>query len=86
MNIYNIEPTKFPRNNNNYAVYHGANYGPYFGGGWDIGSDSGILNNIYSNSPYSYQDTTGKGNSIFTGNTNNNTLEIKEIEVFNLSI
>jgi len=85
VNIYNIEPTKFPRNNNNYAVYHGANYGPYFGGGWDIGSDSGILNNIHSNFPYSYQDTTGKGNSIFTGNTNNNTLEIKEIEVFNLS-
>ena len=87
VNIYNIEPTKFPRNNNNkYAVLNSPNYGPNFGDGWDIGADSDkFLNNANSNFPYSYQDTLGKGKSIFTGNTNNDKLELKEIEVFNLS-
>ena len=34
VNIYNIEPTKFPKNNNNNsAVYHGSRYGPLFGNG-----------------------------------------------------
>ena len=44
-----------------------------------------LLNNSVSGFPHSYQDTSGKGKSIFTGNTNNNNLELKEIEVFNLS-
>ena len=87
VNIYNVEPIKFPKNNNdNYAVYHGSHYGPAFGGGFDIASNyDKLLDNAHSNFPYSYQDTSGKGKSIFTGNTNNNNLEHKEIEVFNLS-
>ena len=87
VNIYNVEPTKFPKNNNNnYAVYHGSHYGPTFGGGFDIASNyDKLLNNAQSNFPYSYQDTSGKGKSIFTGNTTTDNLELKEIEVFNLS-
>ena len=87
VNTYNIEPTKFAKNNkDNYAVYHGETYGPNFGGGWDIGNSSGTsLNNSLSSFPYSYEDILGKGKSIFTGDENNQKLQLKEIEVFNLS-
>ena len=87
VNIYNIEPTKFPKNNNDkYAVYDGPNYGPLFGNRCDFGSEANReLNCYYSYFPCSYKDTAGKGFSIFTGNTNSSGLEVKEIEVSNLS-
>ena len=88
INIHNTESTKFPYKNDSYAVCHYSNYGPCFGGGHDIGiTQSDYLNNkIYTNFPYSYQDVLGKGNSIFTGdfNNSNQSLYLKEIEVFKL--
>ena len=84
-NIYNIEPTKFPSNKNgkdigNYS-YHGPNFGfkdIYFC------SNFNGEGNSYSNFPNSYKDILGKGNSIFTGDNNNNKINLKEIEVFKL--
>ena len=36
-NIYNIEPTKFPSENDQKEVYHYSGYGPCFAGGYDLG-------------------------------------------------
>ena len=86
-NIYNINPTKFPSKNDQYEVYHYSNDGPRFGYGTDLGIYADILNRGgWSNFPYTYQDSLGKGRSIFTGKDNNNGSEfkIKEIEVFKL--
>ena len=84
-NIYNIEPTKFPSNKNgkdigNYS-YHGPNFGftdIYFCNNFNEEGHS------YSNFPNSYKDILGKGNTIFTGDNNNNKINLKEIEVFKL--
>ena len=83
-NIYNIEPTKFPSVNSGKEICDSSNYGPCFGQGKDIGIFFNGTN--YSGFPKSYQDTSGKGKSIFTGNLNNNIkdLKIKEFEVFQL--
>ena len=85
-NIYNIKPTKFPNSNTNDSVYHHSSYGPTFGGGHDIyiSSDYTNNNNSYSNFPYSYQDTLGKGYSIFTGDNNSSSFKLKEMEIFKL--
>ena len=89
-NIHNTEPTKFKYIKSR-SVYLGANYGPYFGYGTDLffGSNSGnftLQNSNGSYFPYSYEDTLGKGKSVFTGDFNNNNeyIKIKEIEVFRL--
>ena len=86
-NIHNTNPIKFPNTNSNYSVYHYSRYGPTFGGGCDLY----ICNNyLYGGSAtnigHSYQDTSGKGRSIFTGDANNNInqIKIKELEVFKL--
>ena len=87
-NIYNIKPTKFPNSNTSNSVYHYSGYGPTFGGGHDINiySDYTNNNNSYANFPCSYQDTLGKGCSIFTGdfNNNNKNFKLKEMEIFKL--
>ena len=89
-NIYNIEPTKFNRTNDNYGVYFNSSHGPWFGNNSNIGfyyvySQS---NNCYSNFGVNegYKDTLGKGKSIFTGDENNNNIyyKLKEIEAFKL--
>ena len=89
-NIYNTEPTKFKYIKER-SVYHDANYGPIFGGGSDLyfGNNSGnftLQNSNGSYFPCSYEDTLGKGKSVFTGDFNNNNqyIKIKEIEVFRL--
>ena len=89
INIYNTNPTKFPfKNNNTYATYHGPNHGPCFGYGYDISANcKDFLNNSFqTNFPYDYEDTLGKGKSIFTGNLNNNitSYNLLEVEVFKL--
>ena len=85
-NIHNTSPTKFQNTNSSYSIYDHSNYGPTFGGGHDICIfyDNNNNNCNKSNFPYSYQDTLGKGKSIFTGdlNNSNNTFTLKEIEVF----
>ena len=86
INIYNTEPTKFP-----YAqyrsVYHGTDYGPYFG--WNDLCFYTTFNDNSNESyfPSYYKDIIGKGKSIFTGDINNNNthFKLKEIEIFKLS-
>ena len=82
-NIHNTSPTKFQNTDTRYSIHDYSTYGPSFGGGHDIGI---FINNSYNYSgfPHSYQDTLGKGKSIFTGdlNNNNNKFKLKEIEVF----
>ena len=89
-NMYNIEPTKFPLKNNNdgNAIYDG-DYILFFGAGHDLYIPNNCLNRVsYSKFPYTYQDTLGKGKSIFSGNMNNNDnnkyseFKIKEVEIF----
>ena len=84
-NIYNIEPTKFPSRKNgqdigNYS-YHGPNFGftdIYFCNNFNVEGNS------YSKFPNSYEDILGKGNSIFTGDSQTSKINLKEIEVFKL--
>ena len=92
-NIYNIEPTKFNRTNDQYGIYFGSNYGPFFGcGDPNIGFYKDYSNKNNCNSYFgqsgciSYQDSLGKGKSIFTGDLNNNNIyyKINEIEAFSL--
>ena len=84
-NIYNSEPTKFPSVNTGKEICDSPNYGPTFGNGKDIGIF--VNGTHYSGFPKSFQDTLGKGKSIFTGNLNNSIkdLKLKELEVFQLS-
>ena len=86
-NIHNTNPIKFPNTNSSYSVYHGSDYGPIFGGGHDLYIYNNYLTRGSStNIGHSYQDTSGKGRSIFTGDANNNNqqIKIKELEVFKL--
>lgn len=85
-NNYNIGPTKFkikPKTKN--CIYHSTQEGPTFGGG-EIGISSDFRKKeCWSYFPSSFEDTTNKGNSIFTGNDKkDNHFLIKEIEVFKL--
>ena len=87
-NIHGIGPTKYPISQyHENAVYHNSGYGPTFGGGHDLYICNNYLNN---NSSYaalgsSYADILGKGNSIFSGDNNTNSLKLKELEVFKLT-
>ena len=86
-NIHNIPPTKFILKNIDSAVYHSIKEGPTFGTG-EIGISKDYKTTIsWSYFPSSYQDSTGKGRSIITGNKDNKShdLWIKEIEVFKLN-
>jgi hypothetical protein len=87
-NIYNTEPTKFPYIQYR-SVCHQSSYGPIFGNGSDLYLYNNFTNDnsTVSYFPYSYQDTLGKGKSIFTGDSNNNNIyfKLKEIEVFKIS-
>ena len=87
-NIHNTNPTKFQSNNNKKEIHHNLSYGPWFGGGRDIGIDKDFSNNkIYCDFSCTYIDTLGKGKSIFTGDPNNDNqyFNIKEIEVFKIN-
>ena len=87
-NIHNTEPYKFPVKNNNEGVYRYINYGPTFGEGCDICIYEDFKSkDSNSDFPCRYQDTLGKGRSIFTGDLNNNNQKIKinEIEVFKIN-
>ena len=86
-NIYGIEPTKFINSNTSQSIYHNSNYGPSFGNYNDINITQDYKSSgPYCHFPYDYKDSTGKGKSLFTGDSNNNndSLVIKEIEVFKL--
>ena len=86
-NIHNTEPTKFQSKKSKQEVYHSSSYGPWFGGGRDIGIYGDFTSScVYSSFPYTYVDNIGKGKSIFTGDINNNNNEFKliEVEVFKI--
>ena len=82
-NIYNIPPTKFVSKNNGHEVYFNIGYGPCFYDTWNYDD---IKNKSEAYFGDKYQDTTGKGNSMFTGNINNNERKISmdEVEVFKI--
>ena len=88
-NNFGIEPTKFKDKNTNKNVRHSSDYGPSFG---EHNSDISVYSNFLeknssSNFPEQYNDTTGRGKSLFTGNNNTSegSFKIKEIEVFKVS-
>ena len=86
-NIHGTAPTKFPITQNyEYAIYDYSSYGPTFGGNHDIKINNNYLNNnsSYCNLGYSYTDSLGHGNSIFSGDVNSKNFKLKEMEVFKL--
>ena len=92
-NVFGLESTKFPIKNKegNRGIYDGSGYGPTFGDGHDLYIIDNFLNeNSQTYFPYAYEDTLGKGLSIFTGNINDNQnngykdFKLNEVEVFKL--
>ena len=86
-NIHGTVPTKYPiTKNNNNAVYHASKYGPAFGANHDLYISNNYLNNesSYCRLGSCYTDILGKGNSIFSGDINNNYFKLKELEVYKL--
>ena len=86
-NIHGTAPAKFPITQNyENAIYDYSSYGPTFGGNHDININNNYLNNnsSYCNLGYSYTDSLGHGNSIFSGDVNSNNFKLKEMEVFKL--
>ena len=87
-NIYNTEPMKFVSKNDNCEIKHYAEYRPAFGKGCDLGIYQDFLKKGgWTNFSSTYQDSLGKGKSIFTGDFNNNNnqyFKVKEVEVFKL--
>ena len=88
-NIYNIEPTKFKRTKDEHGIYFNSNYGPWFGDSSNIGFFSDYSKNncsSYFGVYVSYEDTLGKGNTIFTGDLKKNNVNfiINEVEGFKL--
>ena len=65
-NPHGDAPTCFECKNDGYAMSGESDYGPIFGGGYDlfITSDE---SSSRTNFPFSYTDTLGRGNATFTG-------------------
>ena len=82
-NIYNIQPTKFQSKGGGNDVYFGDGNGPCFYDTWNY---EDFINRSEAYFGDYYQDTTGKGNSMFTGNSNNNERKIilNEVEVYKI--
>lgn len=87
-NMHGTEPTMFHLKDeyDKNAVYHNNGQGPCFGNGGDmsISSNCSTNGNSYSCFPSTYNDTTGKGYSIFTSNTSSKYFQVQEIEVFKI--
>ena len=85
-NIQGTEPIIYLIKNASKAVYHNMKYGPTFGGGFDLKIYSNFLNNreSYANIDHSYEDITGQGNSVFSGDINTSYFKLNELEVFKL--
>jgi hypothetical protein len=67
-NPHNDAPTCFECSKVQYAMYCNANYGPTFGGGYDLGlHQNGDTARSRTNFPSSYTDTLGRGQATFTG-------------------
>ena len=89
-NIHGIQPTKFPLKNENdgCAIHQYNGYAPSFGRGHDISikPNCNTNTNSYASFPTTYNDTTGKGNSIFSSNTSTGNFQVQEIEVFRVNV
>ena len=85
-NIYNTEPTKFPsQKKDKKEIDYNSSFGIAFGEAHDLSLYSDFIKEGgFSGFPRSYQDTLGKGKSIFTTDNNSSYYKIKEIEVFKL--
>jgi hypothetical protein len=82
----NSDPRSFPLVKSSYAIYCYSAYGPIFGGNHDLlVSDCCNENtNSYTNVGYSYRnDTRLNGNQVFTGEYN---FQVKEIEIFSVTL
>ena len=82
-NPHGIPPTKYPNKNVTHSIYNLEEYGPTFGGGHDLHvcNNSQTTIGSYSEFPHSYNDTTNRGATTFTGNGN---FQTSEIEVYRL--
>jgi hypothetical protein len=88
-NPHGIQPTKFFKDpKNGFSVAHGGDRGPHFGGvvkdgkhfcDFQISSDADQFGGSISDFPSAYIDTTGKGETLFTGTK---TFMVAEIEVY----
>ena len=86
-NIYNIQPTIFPRKNEQREIKCYFDNGPLFGIGTDLVLYSDFSNKGgQTNVENTYPAIFGKGRNIFTGDPNNKNsrFKIKEIEIFKL--
>ena len=88
-NMHGIQPTKFNLKDENCgcAVVHSTNYGPEFGN-YDFDIYPNCNTNTSTNAcfPNRYNDTTGKGSSIFTISTSSSNFLVQEIEVFRVNV
>ena len=82
-NIYNIQPTKFKSRGSGNDVFFGTGNGPCFYDTWNY---EDFINRSEAYFGSHYEDTTGKGNSMFTGNSNNNErrIALNEVEVYKI--
>jgi len=84
-NPHMIPPTKYSIKSSDSGnhMYGSPDCGPAFGGGHDIciSNQSNANTSSYTNFPYTYQDTTEKGNNTFTGQKN---FQTADIEVFSV--
>jgi len=83
-NPHNIPPTKYPRKQQStFAIFSYSTYGPTFGNGHDIyvANNSNQNSTSYTNFPYAYEDSTGKGQNTFTGAKYFTTTDIEVVAV-----
>jgi hypothetical protein len=76
-NPHNLPPTKFNTKSDGHEIYNGRAIGPTFGHGHDLHVSG--QGNHYFDFPNTYEDCTGKGKVLFTGEEK---FQIHEIEVF----
>jgi hypothetical protein len=82
----NSAPRSFPLVNSSYAIYCHSSYGPRFGGGNDLLVADVCNENTkrFTYLGYGYRNDTGlNGNQVFTGEQY---FQVKEIEVFSVSL
>jgi hypothetical protein len=84
INPHNVQPTKYPCTNRLKSIYDHPSYAPTFGGGeaHDVYVSPNFNADSYTYLGSSYSDTTGKGNSTFTGSYN---YSPSDVEVFQVS-
>jgi gas vesicle protein len=82
-NPHGIPPTKYSIKDVQHSICDHNGCGPTFGNGHDLHvcDNSQMKTESYANFPYSYNDTTNRGNTTFTGSFN---FQTSDIEVYRL--